>query len=445
MNQFVASLRTLGQPWLGVGQGVQHHGTGEAYLPVMAVLSQFARGAEQGEVRAVLQQHAPNWLGRLPALWQEGENNPPTDLLPLVTPQRLLWELGEAFRVMTDRRPIVLVFDDLQWSDTATVDWLAYLARWQEPLRLLIIGTYRPADIIASGHPLHALTQELRGKGQSAELRLELLNRQQVHDYCTQRFPGSALPSRLLMLLYRRTDGHPLFLVRLLEYLVQQGFLIHTEGQWQLIKPVAELEGAIPHELQGMIAQQVQQLSVEEQRVLDVASVVGDAFASEVVAAGVGLSAEQVETICDELVRKQQVIEGRGMQEWPDGTFAIGYGFQHAFFRDVVYRRLGEGRRIRLHRAIADRLEVGYGVRVAEVAGELAAHCTQGRDYRKGAKYHACAADNALRLSAYNEAITHCRHGLELLNTLPTPPSAPGTNSLSACPSIWRCGAVHGY
>jgi len=231
VNRFVAGLRTTGQAWIGVGQGVQHHGTGEAYLPVTTVLSQFARGAAQGEVRAVLQQHAPNWLVRFPALWPEGENNPPADALPLVTPQRLMWELGEAFRVLTDRRPIVLVFDDLHWSDTATVEWLAYLARWPEPLRLLMIGTYRPADVIASGHPLRATIQELRGKGQSAELRLELLNKQQVHDYCTQRFAGRVLPSRVLTLLYRRTDGHPLFLVRLLEYLVQQGFLTQTEGQ----------------------------------------------------------------------------------------------------------------------------------------------------------------------------------------------------------------------
>ena len=70
-----------------------------------------------------------------------------------------MWELSEAFRVLTERRPIVLVFDDLHWSDTATVEWLAYLARWQEPLRLLILGTYRPADVIASGHSLLAITE----------------------------------------------------------------------------------------------------------------------------------------------------------------------------------------------------------------------------------------------------------------------------------------------
>src|SRR5262249_55901516 len=206
-----------------------------------------------------------------------------------------------------------------------------------------------PADVIASGHPLYALTQELRGKGQSTELRLELLNRQQVQDYCTQRFPESSLPARLITLFYRRTEGHPLFLVRLMEYLVQQGFLTHMEGRWQLAKPVAEVDVGIPHELRGMIAQQVEQLSAEEQRILEVASVVGAAFASEVVAAGGELPAAQVEAVCDGLVRKQQVLEGRGAEEWFDGTITAWYGFQHALFREVVYRRLGGGGRIGCH------------------------------------------------------------------------------------------------
>jgi len=129
VDRFVASLRTKGQIWIGIGQGVQHHGAGEAYLPVLTALSQFIRGAEQEEFRSALQHYAPNWLPRLPALRQEETSEPSAGLLPGVTAQRLMWELGEAFHVLTERRPIVLVFDDLQWSDTATVDWLAYLAR----------------------------------------------------------------------------------------------------------------------------------------------------------------------------------------------------------------------------------------------------------------------------------------------------------------------------
>jgi predicted ATPase len=183
----------------------------------------------------------------------------------------------------------------------------------------------------------------------------------------------------LITLLYRRTDGNPLFLVRLLESLVQQGVFTHTQGRWQLRKPVAELDLAMPNELQGMIAQQVEQLSAEEQGVLDVASVVGESFTAAVVTAGVELPVEQVEAVCDELVRKRQVLEGRGTEEWPDGTMTACYGFQHALFREVVYRRLGAGRRVRLHRAIANRLEGGYRTRAAEVAGEVAVHYTGAR------------------------------------------------------------------
>ena len=83
----------------------------------------------------------------------------------------------------------------------------------------------------------------------------------------------------------------------------------------------------------------------------------------------------------------------------------------------------GTGQRDRLHRAIAERLEAGYGAtRLRRSRAELAAHWTQGRDYHKGAKYHLYAADNALRLSAYREAITHCQQGLELLAHLPATP-----------------------
>src|SRR5262249_53347473 len=68
VNRFVASLQTREQAWISVGQGIQHHGAGEAYLPVLTVLSQFARRIGQAELKAVLQQHAPSWLMRVPAL-----------------------------------------------------------------------------------------------------------------------------------------------------------------------------------------------------------------------------------------------------------------------------------------------------------------------------------------------------------------------------------------
>jgi len=148
---------------------------------------------------------------------------------------------------------------------------------------------------------------------------------------------------------------------------------------------------------------------------LAVASVNGVTFPAAVVAAGCKQEPGTVEEGCERLAQRGQVIEGGAIEEWPDGTCTVRYSFQHALFRDVLYQRLGHGQRLQLHRAIAERLEAGYGERVGEIASELAGHFTQGRDYRQGAKYHLRAADNALRLSAYREAITHCQQGLGLL------------------------------
>src|SRR3989442_3327790 len=86
----------------------------------------------------------------------------------------MLRELAEAVEVLTVACPLILVLDDVHWSDTATLDWLRYVARRWEPARLLIVGTYRPIDTLARGHPLRSLVPELRLHRQCQELPLDV-------------------------------------------------------------------------------------------------------------------------------------------------------------------------------------------------------------------------------------------------------------------------------
>ena len=76
------------------------------------------------------------------------------------TRERMLRELAEAVEQLTAERPLVLWLEDLHWSDASTLDWLAFVARRRESARLLIIGTYRPVDVLVQGHPLRAVKQE---------------------------------------------------------------------------------------------------------------------------------------------------------------------------------------------------------------------------------------------------------------------------------------------
>jgi predicted ATPase len=111
-----------------------------------------------------------------------------------------------------------------------------------------------------------------------------------------------------------------------------------------------------------------------------------------------------------------------GLETWPDGTVTERYGWQHAVHQEVVYARVPEGRRLRLHRRIGAREETGYGAQAGAHAAELAVHFARGQDYPRAVHYLQQAAENALRRWAYREAIDHLTTALELLQTFPETP-----------------------
>src|SRR5262249_36356625 len=107
------------------------------------------------------------------------------------------------------------------------------------------------------------------------------------------------------------------------------------------------------------------------------------------------------------------------VEEWPDGTLTARYGFRHTLYQQVVYDRVPVMRRLRLHRQIGVRLEVGYGAQAGERAAELAMHFDRGRLYVRAVSYWQQAGEQALRRWAYPEAIGYLQHCLEGLQTLP--------------------------
>ena len=113
---------------------------------------------------------------------------------------------------ITAEAPLILVLEDLHWSDAATLDALAMLAGRREPARLLVLGTYRPVEVIVSGHPLKGVKQELALHGHCAELALEGLSEGAVAEYLAVRFPGGDW-RELARVIHRRTEGQPLFMV----------------------------------------------------------------------------------------------------------------------------------------------------------------------------------------------------------------------------------------
>lgn len=428
-------------------------------------LGRLCREPDGKRLIDLLAQHAPTWLVQMPALLTTPELEALQRRTHGATRERMLRELAEAVEVLSAERPLVLVLEDLHWGDVSTLDWLAFVARRREPARLLIIGAYRPVEVIVGNHSLKSVKQELQLHGQCAELPLSFLTEEHVAKYLVKRFASSSpvsagkagpepfvsvRPERseakskdaqdelrrrgqgkglasttrhtLAQLIHQRTEGNPLFMINLVDYLVSQGVLARIEGQWRLQGEVTAIESWTPESLQQMIEKQIERLSAVERRVLEAASVAGAKFSAAAVAAGTEIAIEEIEARCSDLARREQFLRARGTAEWPDGTVATRYGFLHALYQDVVYGRLTPRQQQRLHQQIGERVEQAYGEQAREIAAELALHFEQGRDYRRAIQYLQQAGENAVRRSAHQEAIILLTKGLELLPLLPDTP-----------------------
>jgi predicted ATPase len=386
-------------------------------MPVLEALGRLSRQPDGERLVPLLRQYAPTWLVQLPAVLPEAELEVLQRQVAGVTRERMLRELAEALDVITTQHPLVLVLEDLHWSDVSTLDLLSLFARRREVARVLVIGTYRPVELIVTDHPLKTMKQELAAHGQCVEMPLRRLSPAAVQMYLAQRFVDRAEDKTLAALVYQRTDGHPLFMVQVADYMAQQEVQPTTAQA-----AAAALEQVIPPGLRELIEVQVGRLRTEEQQVLEVGSVAGTELVVASVVAGVQSTPDTIEAVCEGLARRGQFIEDRGLATWPDGTVSGQYRFRHALYQAVLYDRLGVGHRARLHRLIGLREEAGYGELAVEIAAELAVHFERGQDYRRAVRYLHQAGENALRRYANHEAITHLSKGMELLLTLPETP-----------------------
>ena len=407
------------------GQCFEQFGAGEAYLPLLEALSQLCRDPRRGRLIPLLGRHAPTWLARIPWL----QNAAVQESIPIqaeaVSSERMLREMAEALEALTAHTPLVLVLEDLHWSDYATLDLVSALARRRQPARLLLLATYRPVDVILSGHPLKSVKQELEVHRHCAELPLAFLTEAAVAEYLALRFPRSPLPPTLAHLIHQRTEGHPLFAVNVVDYLVARGALAAKAGgsaSWELRDGWRAVAMEVPEGIRPMIDKQIDRLNSQEQRLLEGASVAGLEFSSSAVAAALEVEVVRAEECCEGLARRHSFLQAAGVSEWPDGTVAARYRFRHELYHNAIYQRTAAARRRQLHQRIGERLEAAYAERAGEVAAELAMHFEQARDLGRAVRYLQQAAVNASRVFAYQEAAVLARRGLELIARLPDGP-----------------------
>ncbi len=212
---------------------------------------------------------------------------------------------------------------------------------------------------------------------------------------------------RAARIIHQRTEGNPLFMINVIDYLVECGSLFNA----------GTVEA--PRTIQQMIEHNLERLTREEQSVLEAASVAGAEFSAAAIAAALEQPISEVETCCVRLARQQQFIDSSGASEWPDGTIASRFHFHHALYGDVLYERLPAGHGVQLHRRIAEREETAYGPRASEIAAELGNHYQRAGSKDRAIEYLGLAGRQAIERSAHADAIGSLSMAIALLLTYP--------------------------
>ncbi len=392
--------RSRADVWIGNGQCIDAYGAGEPYMPILEALERLASAPGGDALVDGLRRHAPTWLVQLPGVISAEETQALRSTLADSSGERMIREFLCAGEVLSATRPMILILEDVHWSDPATIAFLTAFAVRREPSRTLILATLRADEALAGKHPVAALMHDLEAKRRAVTIQLGGLDDGDVRRFISARFSPHSFPDDLAMALCQQTGGNPLFLVSALDEFALRGWLQQVEGRWQCEVPLDRIRAAVPDGTQAMIETRLERLAPEDLELLETASVIGSTFPSRVLAALCDRDLSSVEEQCLRLARARQFL-GRGTTiTWPDGSVGLEFSFGHALFPQVLRTRVSPARCQVLHLQIARRLEEGYG-----------------GDAESAVRHYRQASHLALERYAVRDAVAHLRRGLTLLAT----------------------------
>lgn len=410
IEHFVAGL---GDAACARGQCVEQYGAGEPYLPVLEALAELCR--KDSSVAPLLRAAAPTWLLQLPWLSTVEERDALRRELAGVSPDRMLREIGEVFDRYSEHRPLLLVTEDMHWSDRATIHLMDFIARRRGSGRLMWLASFRLAEVVVLDHPLSSLRQELRVHGLCEEIVLDPFSEREVAEYVAGRSPSMAADEAFVHALHERTDGVPLFVSHVLNDIITHAPRYGKDAPDDADR-LARM--SVPENLAAIIDHYIAKLPEDHRALLAAAAVCGVEFGVSKLSHVLERDVASVGQTCEELAREQFWLVAPATEESQDGP-EPPYAFRHALFRQVLYQRMAPSVRAQLHRKVGAALERERAAGAPVTAAQLAIHFERGREPTAALRYYAEAAEAALAHFSPDECMSLTEHGLEVLAQVP--------------------------
>lgn len=339
---------------IGRGQSLEGFAGKESYYPLREALNGLC-SADDTKARTLLVAAMRRWFT------QHG------------TAASSLGEICEALESLSQTEVLLLIFEDIHWADVSTLDLISALARRRTPAKLMLLNTYRPADVDLH-HPLRLLQQDLVTSRRCEELRLGTLDRGAVKEYLRWKLCAEKLPVGFDSLIHQHSTGNPLYMSAMLDHLRDQRVLQIENGEVILAQPLDKIQLGIPDGLTGVIELQFDRLAEEDRRLLEAGSISGSIFPAWAAAAALKRKVEDIEDAYASLARRVRLLSVAGHDELPDGSRSTFYVFTHTLYREVLYNTIPLSRRSQWHRRVADQLRVLFAGNESRVAHEIGLH-----------------------------------------------------------------------
>ncbi len=363
----------------------------------------LARGL--GRYPGELMRLVPELAERLPGL------PPPLRADPETERYRLFDAVAAWLAACSSHQPVLLVLDDLQWAAKPTLLLLRHVTRSSEPMRLLVLGTYRDTDI-GRDHPLAEALADLRRRNGFTRLSLSGLDQAGVVAFLEQA-GGHSLDAEeslgLAWAIHDETEGNPFFVKEVFRHLTETGGVEYRDGR--LVASVSVDDLGIPEGVRDVVGRRLSRLSGDANRVLACASVVGLEFDPAVVRTAGDFGEDTLLSALDEAAAARLVSDVGGA--------VPRYRFAHALVRATLYDELSTARRVTMHRRIAEAIEAVHGDALDDQLPALAHHWARAAapapETTRAVEYARRAGDRALAQLAHDEAVAYYRQALEML------------------------------
>jgi tetratricopeptide (TPR) repeat protein len=386
------------------------HAKGWVYLPLVGLLEKYldlqtADDAEtrRHKIKTRLTELDPGLLDTLPylhgLLGVPEADDPIAGMDRQLRKQRTLDAIKRLLVRESLEQPLVVIFEDLHWFDTESLEFLTLLADSLGNLKILMLVNHRPEFTHPSG-----------GKSYYRQLRLEPLEANPAEELLTALLTDASELSPFKKLIIEKSEGNPLFIEEIVRALIENGTIVREGDRVQVTRPHAEI--SIPATVEGIVASRIDRLPPDEKSLLQALAVIGEEFPLPVALHALGKPEDELLKSLANLQSAEFIYERPTLAH-------TEYTFKHALIHEVAYKSVLQERRKEIHGKTAAAIETLCGNRLEDHLDKLVHHYRLSGNGPKTVHYLHQAGQHAYERSAVSEALVHFNAALETVRQLP--------------------------